>query len=133
MCASCATEIDKDPDRFPVSILRHWKSTAETEALTWLQHPSYRRLGIPRPPFAPPLEYQRRALAQILRHLGHSGINAVSVPQLARIIPNALLRDDVNPIFEPLSVEMVSDAIDEFVRDGTVGVEGQLLVLRRTT
>src|SRR5260370_20169421 len=25
-CANCATEIDKDPARFPVSLLRRWKA-----------------------------------------------------------------------------------------------------------
>ena len=30
LCANCATEIDKDPARFPVSLLRRWKEEAES-------------------------------------------------------------------------------------------------------
>lgn len=44
LCANCATEIDKDPARFPVSLLRQWKSAAEDEALKLLENPSYRPL-----------------------------------------------------------------------------------------
>ena len=42
LCANCATEIDKDPARFPVSLLRQWKEDAESEALKLLENPSYR-------------------------------------------------------------------------------------------
>jgi hypothetical protein len=42
LCANCATEIDKDPTRFPVSLLRQWKEDAEYEALKLLENPSYR-------------------------------------------------------------------------------------------
>jgi hypothetical protein len=42
LCANCATEIDKDPPRFPVSLLRQWKEAAEDEALKTLEDPSYR-------------------------------------------------------------------------------------------
>jgi hypothetical protein len=42
LCANCATEIDKDPARFPVSLLRKWKEDAESEALKLLENPSYR-------------------------------------------------------------------------------------------
>lgn len=42
LCANCATEIDKDPARFPVSWLRQWKEDAESEALKLLADPSYR-------------------------------------------------------------------------------------------
>jgi hypothetical protein len=41
LCANCATEIDKDPARFPVSLLRQWKEDAESEALKSLENPSY--------------------------------------------------------------------------------------------
>jgi hypothetical protein len=129
LCANCATEIDKDPARFPVSLLRQWKADAEEEAQRLLENPSYRRLGIPRPAFAPPLEYQQHALGQVLDHLRNSGLTKVSLPQLAQVLPSPLLRDGFNPIFEPLSLEAVVDAIDGFVRDGKLGIEGQALVL----
>lgn len=40
LCANCATEIDKDPSRFPVSLLRQWKEDAESEASRLLEDPS---------------------------------------------------------------------------------------------
>jgi hypothetical protein len=129
LCANCATEIDKDPARFPVSLLRQWKADAEEEALRLLENPSYRHLGIPRPAFAPPLDYQRQALEQVIAHLRNSGITKVGLPQLGQVLPSPLLRDGFNPVFEPLSVEAVVDAIDEFIRAGKLGIEGQLLVL----
>lgn len=42
LCATCATEIDKDSARFPVSLLRKWKEEAESEALNLLENPDYR-------------------------------------------------------------------------------------------
>jgi hypothetical protein len=129
LCANCATEIDKDPVRFPVSLLRRWKVDAEDEALKLLENPSYRRLGIPRPAFAPPLDYQRQALEQVIAHLRNSGVKKVGLPQLGQVLPSLLLRDGINPIFEPLSVETIVDALDEFIRVGKLGVEGRLLVL----
>jgi len=42
LCANCATEIDKDQSRFPVSLLRQWKEDAELEALNLLENPAYR-------------------------------------------------------------------------------------------
>ena len=129
LCANCATEVDKDPARFPVSLLRQWKADAEDEALKLLENPSYHRLGIPRPAFAPPLDYQRQALEQVIAHLRNSGVKKVGLPQLGQVLPSPLLRDGLNPIFEPLSVETVVDAIDEFIRNGKLGVEGRLLVL----
>jgi hypothetical protein len=42
LCATCATEIDKDRARFPVSLLRQWKTAAEEESLKLLENPSYR-------------------------------------------------------------------------------------------
>jgi hypothetical protein len=42
LCAYCATEIDKDAARFPVSLLRPWKEAAEYEALKSLENPNYR-------------------------------------------------------------------------------------------
>src|SRR5262245_46852955 len=44
LCANCATEIDKDPARFPVSLLRQWEEDAENEALQLLENPNYRNL-----------------------------------------------------------------------------------------
>lgn len=66
LCAACATEVDKDPDRFPVSLLRKWKLDAEAEALKLLENPTYSKLGISRAPFSPPLDYQRSALEQVV-------------------------------------------------------------------
>ena len=129
LCANCATEVDKDPARFPVSLLRQWKADAEDEALKLLEKPSYGRLGIPRPAFAPPLDYQRAALQQIIEHLRRSGVTRVNLPQLASVLPDPLLRDGINPIHEPLSVETVVDAIDEFIETGKLRVEGQSLAL----
>jgi len=129
LCANCATEIDKDPERFPVSLLRQWKSEAEEEALRLLAHSSYRLLGIPRPAFAPPLEYQRRALQQIIDHLRQSGISTVSLPQLAQLLADPSLRDGLNPIFEPLSVEAIAGAIDEFIESGELVWSGQSFIV----
>lgn len=42
LCANCATEIDKDPARFPVSLLHKWKEDAESESLKLLENPDYR-------------------------------------------------------------------------------------------
>ena len=42
LCANCATEIDKDTARFPISLLRQWKEAAESEALNSLENPNYR-------------------------------------------------------------------------------------------
>jgi hypothetical protein len=42
LCATRATEIDKDPQRFPVALLRQWKEAAEDEALKTLEDPTYR-------------------------------------------------------------------------------------------
>jgi hypothetical protein len=129
LCAKCATEIDKDSARFPVSLLRRWKADAEDEALKLLENPSYRRLGIPKPAFAPPLDYQLRALEQVIAHLRNSGVKKVSLPQLGKILHSPLLRDGINPIFEPLSVETIVDALDELIRTGKLGVEDRLLIL----
>lgn len=40
LCAYCATEIDKDPERFPTTLLRQWKADAEVEARMLLENPS---------------------------------------------------------------------------------------------
>ena len=124
LCANCATEIDKDPARFPVSLLRQWKTYAEAEAEKLLSNPSYRRLGIPRSTFAPPLDYQRQALKQIIDHLRRSGVRQAEVSQLARLIPDDSLRDGINFIFEPLTIESVSEALDELVKAGQVILSG---------
>jgi len=42
LCPNCATEVDKDPARFRVSLLRKWKDDAESEALKLLENPGYR-------------------------------------------------------------------------------------------
>jgi hypothetical protein len=129
LCANDATEIDKDPARFPVFLLRQWKADAEDEARKFLENPSYQHLGISRSAFAPPLDYQYQALEQVIAHLRSSGVQKVSVSQLGQVLPSPLLRDGLNPIFEPLSVETVVDAIDEFIRTRKLRVEGRQLIL----
>jgi hypothetical protein len=51
------------------------------------------------------------------------------LPQLGKILHSPLLRDGINPIFEPLSVETIVDALDELIRTGKLGVEDRLLIL----
>ena len=129
LCAYCATEIDKDPERFPTTLLRQWKADAEVEARMLLENPSCRRLGIPPPAFVPPLDYQRSALQQVIEHLRRSGLKSVSLPQLESALRSPGLRDGVNPVFEPLSLGAVAGAIDELIAAGKVRIEGQLLAL----
>lgn len=129
LCPSCATEIDKDTGRFPVVLLQRWKATAEAEAAQALERPSYQQLGIPRSPFAPPIEYQRQALGQILDHMRRSGVSRATPIQLAHAISTHGLRDGANPIFEPISIESVVDALDELIQTEEIMLDGQQLVL----
>ena len=123
LCATCGQEIDKDPERFPVSL--RWKLDAEQEARVLLARPSYRVLGIARPAFDPPLEYQLLALRQILKHLRRSGVAKLAVSQLAQVVPNPILRDGINPIFESLTVESVTGALDRLLEVGELQLDGQ--------
>lgn len=127
LCAICATEIDKDYERFSVSRLRNWKEDSEKEAQKSLGKTCW-RLGISRSAFSPPLNYQRQALEQVIAHLKNSGIKAFGLLQLRQSLSSPI-RDGINPIFEPLSVETVTDAIDEFISSGKLGVKGELFVI----
>lgn len=128
LCPSCATEIDKDPERFPVRLLRQWKEEAEFEATADLSRPSA-RLGIPSPVFEPPLEYQLDALRQVLEHLKRSGVAQMTLAQLDVSIRAADLRDGINPSFEPLSVASVRGAIDQLLLSQKLRIEGSGLLL----
>src|SRR5258708_3857044 len=111
LCANCATEIDKDPQRFPVSLLRQWKIEAEQEAERLLENPSYRQLGVPRPAFAPPIAYQRSALVAVLEHLRRSGVGAGQLPPLAHVRANQAVRAGSKPHFGRLTLRAGSVAL----------------------
>jgi hypothetical protein len=75
-----------------------------------------------RSPSDPPLEYQRSALQQVILHLRRSGVRVIHLPQFRRVIADVSLRDGINPIFEPLSLESAWPAIEEFMREGKISL-----------
>jgi len=130
LCAICATKIDRDLERFSVDVLRHWKKNAEYKAQTQLDNPSSEHFRVAQPAIKPPLDYQRQALGQVITHLRKSGVKSLSLPQLERFLSEPL-RDNIDPIFEPLSVQSVADAIDEFIHTGKLSIKNELLVLSK--
>lgn len=80
-------------------------------------------------PAVVPLEYQRSALEQVAAHLRRSGVKLIQLQQLGRVIADPSLRDGINPIFEPLSLETTQAVVAEFIRAGKLRLKGDAIAI----
>lgn len=85
LCVRCARLIDKDPDRFPVELLRGWKIQAEAASRAGLEFPSAAPTKRKRTPQERARAYsiRTRELAQYLIALGDSDGALLEISALA--------------------------------------------------
>ena len=66
-------------------------------------------------PLAPP-EYRQQALRFILSLNRSKGLSSLSFSELALQLRDQTLRDNIDPFFEPLSLESINAAVADLVR-----------------
>ena len=81
-----------------------------------------------RQPIAPPLEYTRDALFQILAHLVASGIHELSVAAFAHAI-EVTTRDGVNELLEPLAFPTLLPAIRGAIQASVLAIRGDTVLI----
>jgi hypothetical protein len=79
----------------------------------------------------PPLHYQENAVQQVVTHILRSGVEQLSLAQFNSALGNPSLRDNQDPLFEPLSLPHVQDALNAMIRDDRVILKDGNLVFAR--
>jgi hypothetical protein len=79
-------------------------------------------------PLAPP-EYRQRALRLIIRHNRSKRTASLSLSELVTQLRDPSLRDNISPLFEPLSLPSIDAALDDLVRTHEIAVSDRTVHL----
>lgn len=78
-------------------------------------------------PLKPPLDYQIKALKQLIQHIERSYNGkkcSMTISELENILSTITLRDGIDPLFEPLSVGSVQEGLEQLKSEGFIKLDG---------
>jgi hypothetical protein len=78
-------------------------------------------------PLAPP-EYRQQALRYVIGVNKEKGLSSLSFSELALELRDQNLRKEVDPSFEPLSLESINAAVADLVQTREITVSGRTVV-----
>src|SRR5271167_3285591 len=81
-------------------------------------------------PLAPP-EYRQRALRSIIGLNQNKGSCSLSLSELALQLRDQTLRENLDPAFEPLSLESIHAAVDDLTHTGELVLDRRAVTFPR--
>jgi hypothetical protein len=77
-----------------------------------------------------PLPYQLNALEQLLASFRREGHDQVHLSTFSQQLGNIVLRDGINPMYEPLTLQKVEAGVQELIEKGKLAIDRDFLILK---
>lgn len=80
-----------------------------------------------------PAEYRQNVLRSVISYNRDCGTESLSLSELVHQLRDQSLRENADPVFEPLSFESINAAVTDLVRAHELKVDGRTVVLSKSS